>query len=335
MADQSPSAIMEYISFAAPGGPEVLHCQSGLQPKIQDDEVLIKVHAAGVNRPDILQRQGTKLSPDNSSPVLGMEVAGTIAEVGPRAQPWRVGQRVCALTNGGGYAEFAAAPAAQCMPVPANLSMLHAAAVPAALFTVWANVYSMGKLGVGDTLLVHGGAGGIGSIAIQMARVTGARVYATAGTDEKCAICSELGALRAINYNTEDYVEVMRQTTGRGADVILDTVGGAYIQRNIEVAAVGARIVNIGYQNSAVATVDFGPVMLKQLSLTASHLGLQTPAQKAEVAYQLRRKLWPAVCAERIKPIIHTTLPLAQAAKAHKLLEQNSIIGKVLLSTAL
>lgn len=325
--------MMRYIDVSTPGGPEVLQLKRGALPTFEHDEVLIQVAAIGVNRPDLMQRAGSYPAPAGASPILGLEVAGFVAAVGRDAGPWRVGQRVCALTNGGGYAEYVSVPARQCLNVPEAIDFTVAAALPEALFTVWSNVYERGALGVGETLLVHGGTSGIGSIAIQMARITGARVYATAGTDAKCRVCERLGALRAINYRSEDFVEVMKQITGRGADVILDMVGGDYIQRNIQAAAKDGRIVNIAYQQGAVAQVNFLPVMMKRLTLTGSTLRARSKTEKALIARHVSRKIWPAVLAERIKPIIHKTFSLDEAADAHRELELGNLVGKIILTT--
>lgn len=325
--------MMRFIDAEQPGGPEVLKLKRGSLPTFGHDEVLIQVAAIGVNRPDIMQREGQYPAPEGASPILGLEVAGFVAAVGRDAGPWRVGQRVCALTNGGGYAEFVSVPAKQCLSVPEALDFVTAAALPEALFTVWSNVYERGALGVGETLLIHGGSSGIGTIAIQMARITGARVYATAGTEAKCRVCEKLGALRGINYQEEDFVEVMKQITGRGADVILDMVGGSYIQRNIQTAARDGRIVNIAYQQGAVAEVNFMPVMMKRLTLTGSTLRARSPVEKASIARHVSRKIWPAVLAERIKPIIHKVFPLEEVALAHQELEAGNVIGKIVLTT--
>ena len=325
--------MMRFIDIERPGGPDVLKMKRGALPTFDQDEVLIQVAAIGVNRPDILQREGRYPAPEGASPILGLEVAGFVAAVGRDAGPWRVGQRVCALTNGGGYAEFVSVPAKQCLAVPEALDFVTAAALPEALFTVWSNVYERGALGVGETLLIHGGSGGVGSIAIQMARITGARVYATAGTDQKCRVCEKLGALRAINYKEEDFVEVMKQITGRGADVILDPIGGSYIQRNIQTAAKDGRIVNIAFQEGAVAEVNFMPVMLKRLTLTGSTLRSRSKMEKASIARHVSRKIWPAVLAERIKPIVHKVFPLEEASSAHRELEMGTAIGKIVMVT--
>jgi len=325
--------MMRFIDIERPGGPEVLKLKRGALPTFGQDELLIQVAAIGVNRPDIMQREGRYPAPEGASPILGLEVAGFVAAVGRDAGPWRVGQRVCALTNGGGYAEFVSVPAKQCLSVPESLDFVTAAALPEALFTVWSNVYERGALGVGETLLIHGGSSGIGTIAIQMARITGARVYATAGSDAKCRVCEKLGALRAINYREEDFVEVMKQITGRGADVILDMVGGTYIQRNIQAAARDGRIVNIAYQMSPIAEVNFMPVMMKRLTLTGSTLRARSAVEKASIARHVSRKIWPAVLAERIKPIIHKVFPLEEVALAHQELETGDVIGKIVMVT--
>lgn len=325
--------MMRFIDIEKPGGPEVLQMKRGALPTFEHDEVLIEVAAIGVNRPDLMQREGTYPAPEGASNVLGLEVAGHVAAVGKDAGPWRVGQRVCALTNGGGYAEFVSVPAQQCLNVPEALDFTVAAALPEALFTAWSNIYERGALGVGETLLIHGGTSGVGSIAIQMARITGARVYATAGTDAKCRVCEKLGALRGINYKEEDFVAVMKQITGRGADVILDMVGGDYVQRNIQAAAKDGRIVNIAYQRGAVAEVNFMPVMTKRLTLTGSTLRSRSKIEKALIARHVSRKIWPAVLAERIKPIIHKVYPLDEVIAAHRELEAGNLVGKIVLVT--
>ena len=324
--------MMHYINFDAPGGPDVLRLQVGPVPEPDYGQVLIEVAAAGVNRPDIMQRCGLYPAPPEASPILGLEVSGTVVAVGASVRSLKVGQRVCALTHGGGYAEYVCAPPEHCLVMPDSLSFVQAAALPEALFTVWANVYERAALKPGQSLLVHGGTGGIGSIAIQMGRITGARVYATAGSDEKCNICHQLGAVRAINYRQEDFVAAIKLATGRGADVILDSVGGSYIQRNIQAAATDGRIVNIAFQQSPVAEVNFMRVMLKRLTLTGSTLRSRSQQDKTVIAQHLRHKLWPAVCAGRIAPLIHRTYPLAEAALAHRELESGAVVGKLVLT---
>jgi NADPH:quinone reductase len=323
---------MHFITYDKPGEAENLYLTSGRKPVLNPGEVLIKVAAAGVNRPDTLQRKGLYPAPENASPVLGLEVAGVISALGTGVRDWRVGQRVCALTNGGGYAEYASAPASQCFNLPEDISFIEGAALPESLFTVWSNVYDRAGLKPGQSLLVHGGTGSIGVIAIQMGRITGARVYATAGSENKCLICTQLGAVRGINYHEEDFVEVLRQATGRGVDVILDSIGGSYFQRNINACAPDGKIVCIAFQEGATAQVNFTRVMAKRLTITGSTLRPRSLQEKAQIAQHLRHKIWPAVCAGRIAPLIAATFPLANAAQAHKALENGVEAGKVVLT---
>jgi NADPH:quinone reductase len=333
LANSEIGTLMKAVEMQGFGGPEVLKIKHVTIPDVAEDEVLIRVMVAGVNRPDILQRQGKYPAPEGASPILGLEVAGVVVAVGDLVSQWQLGQRVCALTNGGGYAEFVAVPAAQCLKLGDSMDFVTAAALPEALFTVWSNVYERGLLGVGETLLVHGGTGGIGSIAIQMGRITGARVYATAGDDEKCRVCEKLGALRGINYHREDFVSVIKQINGRGADVILDAVGGDYVQRNISAAARDGRIVSIGFEQGAQVNLNLMPMLLKRLTLTGSTLRSRSPQEKALIARHVSRKIWPAVLAERIRPLIHKTFPLDAAAEAHRELESGAAVGKILLTT--
>ena len=322
---------MQFIAVREPGEPDVMTLEEGPLPEPTEDEVLIKVAAAGVNRPDLLQREGIYPAPAGSSQILGLEVSGTLVQVGSKVRGWHLGQRVCALTNGGGYAQYVAVPASQCFPVPEAFDLISAAGLPEALFTVWANVFESGRLMAGESLLVHGGAGGIGHLAIQMARTTGARVYATASTQQKCNFCETLGALRAIPYRTEDFVAVIRQVTGRGADVILDMVGGDYIQRNIKAASAGGRIVNIAFMQGSRVTVNLMPLMLKRIILTGSTLRSRPQSDKARMAMQLQQKIWPAVLAGRIRPVIHKKFSLNEAALAHRTLNNGEVMGKLLL----
>ncbi len=323
---------MDYIHVKEPGPPEVLTLQQMEIPSPLAGEVLIKVAAAGVNRPDVLQRQGFYPPPAGASPILGLEVAGVIESVGEGVDPGRVGQSVCALTNGGGYAEFVCVPIEQCLPVPAGLSWIEAAALPETCFTVWTNVFNRADLQSGETFLVHGGSSGIGTTAIQMARVIGARVFATAGSDEKCRACESLGAEIAVNYREQDYVEVLKETTGKkGVDVILDMVGGDYIQRNIALAALDGRIVNIAYLKGSKVEIQFMPVLLKRLTILASTLRPQSTAAKGEIALALQDKLWPRIEAVEFKPVINRTFPMADAAAAHRLMESSNHIGKIVL----
>ncbi len=326
---------MKYIEIGEFGAADVLRLQEAEAPEHGDDELLIKVAAAGVNRPDIVQRRGAYPPPPGASPILGLEVAGEVVAVGNSVRGWRRGDKVCALTNGGGYAERVAVPACQCLPVPVGLSLQDAAAVPETFFTVWSNVFDRGNLKTGESLLVHGGSSGIGTAAIQMAAARGARVFTTAGSEEKCQACRELGAEIAVNYREEDFVAVLTQATGKqGVDVILDMVGGDYISRNVALAAMDGRIINIAYLQGATAEVNFLPIMLKRLTLTGSTLRPQSPATKAAIAENLRRHIWPLIEAGKIKPVIARRFPLAEAAAAHRFMESGRHIGKIVLTVA-
>ncbi len=326
---------MKYIEIGEFGAADVLRLQEAEAPEHGDDELLIKVVAAGVNRPDIVQRRGAYPPPPGASPILGLEVAGEVVAVGNNVRGWRQGDNVCALTNGGGYAERVAVPASQCLPVPVGMSLQDAAAVPETFFTVWSNVFDRGNLKTGESLLVHGGSSGIGTAAIQMAAARGARVFTTAGSEEKCQACRELGAEIAVNYREEDFVAVLTQATGKqGVDVILDMVGGDYISRNVALAAMDGRIINIAYLQGATAEVNFLPIMLKRLTLTGSTLRPQSPATKAAIAENLRRHIWPLIEAGKIKPVIARRFPLAEAAAAHRFMESGRHIGKIVLTVA-
>jgi NADPH2:quinone reductase len=324
---------MKYIDITEPGGPEVLQLQQGPTPEAAAGELLIKVEAAGVNRPDVIQRMGLYPAPPGASPIPGLEVAGTVAAIGAGVAGWNIGDQVCGLANGGGYAEYVAIPAGQCLPIPKGLSMVEAAALPETCFTVWTNVFDRAALKAGETLLIHGGAGGIGTTAIQMAVAMGATVYATAGDAEKCQACEALGVKRAINYREEDFVEVLKADTDkRGVDVILDMVGGEYLQRNINVAAQDGRIVNIAYLQGSVAEVNFMPVMLKRLTLSGSTLRPRSAEVKRAIADNLRLHIWPAIEAGKVKPLIDATFPLANATDAHSKMESGELIGKIVLT---
>ncbi|HEY8570324.1 NAD(P)H-quinone oxidoreductase [Microbulbifer sp.] len=323
---------MRYIDLPEYGGPEKMQLAEGDTPEVGAGEVLIRVEAAGVNRPDVVQRQGYYPPPPGASPVLGLEVAGEIVAVGEGVSRWQVGDRVCALTNGGGYAEYALAPAGQCLPIPQGLNAVEAAALPETFFTVWSNLMHRAGLKQGEVLLVHGGSSGIGTTAIQIAANLGVRVFATAGSAEKCAACEKLGAERAINYREQDFVaEVLAATDGKGADVILDMVGGDYVDRNIQCAARDGRIVNIAFLAGAKVEVNMLPVMLKRLILTGSTLRPQPAEVKAAIAQDLEAQVWPLVAAGKIRPQIAATFPLAEVAAAHRLMESSSHIGKIVL----
>ena len=325
---------MTAIEIAQPGGPEVLKPGRRPVPAPGAGEVLIEVAAAGVNRPDVLQRQGGYAPPPGASDIPGLEVAGRIVAVGDGAGPWKVGESVCALVAGGGYAEYCAAPAPQCLPVPGKLDLIHAAALPETFFTVWTNVFDRGRLQRGETFLVHGGSSGIGTTAIQLAHAFGARVIATAGSDEKCEACRKLGADIAVNYRTEDFAaKVMEATEGKGADVILDMVGGDYIPKNLKCLAVEGRLVQIAFLKGSTAEINLLPLMMKRQTLTGSTLRPRSVAQKAEIAQSLRQKVWPLLESGKIAPVIYKTFPLAQAADAHRLMESSAHVGKIVLVT--
>ena len=320
------------VEIAEPGGPEVLRLTERERPAPGPGEVLIAVAAAGVNRPDVMQRRGLYPPPPGASDLPGLEVAGEVLALGEGVTAWRPGDTVCALTNGGGYAQFVTAPASQCLPVPEGWSMEQAAGLPETCFTVWTNVFDRARLRAGERLLVHGGSSGIGVTAIQMAAALGAEVYATAGSMEKCAACEDLGARRAVNYREDDFVDVLKGASdGRGMDVILDMVGGDYVNRNIALAAVEGRIVNIAFQQGFEVTVNFVPVLMKRLSLLASTLRPQSAEAKAAIAAALRERVWPLLEQGRMRPVVAASYPLAEAAEAHRLMESSRHIGKIIL----
>ncbi|MBW4091933.1 MAG: NAD(P)H-quinone oxidoreductase [Proteobacteria bacterium] len=329
-------ATMTYIETAGAGGPEVLRPATGPLPTPRAGEVLIRVLAAGVNRPDVQQRLGLYPPPPGASPIIGLEVAGEVAACGPDVTGLAVGDRVCGLANGGGYAEYCAVPASQCLPWPAGYDAVRAAALPETYFTVWANLFGHGRLAAGETALVHGGTSGIGVTAIQLAREFGATIYATAGSAEKCAACVTLGAAGAIDYKSEDFVaDIKRLTDGRGVDVILDMVGASYFSRNLRSLAMDGRLVLIAFLGgSKTDAVDLVPIMTRRLTVTGSTMRPRTAAQKATIAADLREKVWPVLAAGRAGPVIHATFPLAQAAEAHRLMESSAHIGKIMLQVA-
>ncbi|MBI1394713.1 MAG: zinc-binding dehydrogenase [Betaproteobacteria bacterium] len=323
---------MNAIEIAEPGGPEVLRPVVRPVPLPRDGEVLIRVAAAGVNRPDVLQRQGRYPLPPGVSDLPGLEVAGTIAAVGAGVSAWRVGDAVCALTPGGGYAQYCLTPAGQCLPVPSGLSMTEAASLPETFFTVWINVFDRGRLAGDETLLVQGGTSGIGVTAIQMARAFGHRVFATAGSDEKCRACERLGAERGINYRTEDFVAVVKELTdGKGVDVILDMVGGDYVPREIKCLATDGRLSLIAFLGGTKTTLDMGDILYRRLTVTGSTLRPRSVAYKTEVARALREKVWPLIEAGTIRPVINATFGLDAAGDAHRLMESSTHIGKIVL----
>ena len=323
---------MTVIEVPEPGGPEAMRPGARPVPKPAAGEVLIKVAYAGVNRPDIVQRAGHYPPPPGATDLLGLEVSGTIAALGDGVDRWSEGDRVCALTPGGGYAEYCVTPAAHCLPVPAGFDMVAAAALPETCFTVWHNVFQRGRLKAGETFLVHGGSSGIGTTAIQLAKQFGARVITTAGSDEKCKACEALGADLAINYREKDWVEAVKAFAGkRGVDLILDMVGGDYVQKNLSVLAWDGRLVNIAFLKGAKVELNLGLFMIKRQTLTASTLRAQSDESKAKIAQELHDQVWPLIEARKIKPLIYRTFPLAEATEAHKLMESSAHIGKIML----
>lgn len=322
---------MTCIEITQPGAPEVLQPATRPVPLPGKGQVVIRVAAAGINRPDVLQRQGAYPAPPGASDLPGLEVSGTIAALGDGASGVAVGDAVCALVPGGGYAEYVVTDARQCLPVPAGLDMVQAAALPETFFTVWHNVVERGGLKAGERFLVHGGASGIGTTAIQLAKALGATVFATAGGAAKCEACRALGADRVIDYTTEDFVEVVKAETKKGVDVILDMVGGDYISRNIKALAADGRLVNIAFLKGSTAEINLMPVMLKRLTLTGSTLRPQSDDDKARMAISLRERVWPLIEQGAIRPVVHASFPLVQAAEAHRLMESNAHIGKIVL----
>ncbi len=324
---------MTAVEVAAPGGPEQLRAVQRPLPVPGDGEVLVRVAAAGVTRPDVMQRQGRYPPPPGASDLPGLEIAGEIVALGPKVTGKSVGDAVTALLPGGGYAAYAVAAAPLCLPVPQGISMVEAAAIPETFFTVWTNLFDRGRCKPGETVLIHGGTSGIGTTAIQLAAAWGARVFATAGSDDKARACERLGAVRGINYRTEDFVEVMRaQTGGKGVDVILDMVAGSYVPRNLDIAALEGRIVVISLLGGSRAEINMGLILTKRLTLTGSTLRARTVAQKAEVADAVHKNIWPLLSAGRVRPVIHATFPLAEAAEAHRLMETSNHIGKIVLT---
>jgi len=324
---------MTCIAIREPGGPEVLVPEQRPVPSPADGEILVKVIAAGVNRPDVLQRKGQYPPPKGATEIPGLEIAGEVAAIGRNVARWKRGDKVMALVVGGGYAEYCLAFEGHALPLPADLSMVEAAAIPETFFTVWHNAFERGKLAAGETLLVHGGSSGIGTTAIQLARAFGARVISTAGTAEKCEACRKLGADLAINYKTEDFVALTKQATaGHGADVILDMVGGDYIGRNYEVAAVEGRIVQIAFQASSRTNVDMMRLMLKRLTHTGSTLRARSVADKSAIARAVQTHVLPLIAAGGVRPVIDSSFPLVQASAAHARMESGDHIGKIVLT---
>jgi NADPH:quinone reductase len=325
-------AEMTAIAIRVPGGPEELVPERRPLPRLADGEVLVKVKAAGVNRPDVMQRQGLYPPPAGATDIPGLEIAGEVVALGPGAARWKLGDEVMALVVGGGYAEYCAAHESHALPLPRGLTPIEAAAIPETFFTVWHNAFERGRLRAGETLLIHGGSSGIGTTAIQLAKAFGARVVTTAGSAEKCDACRRLGADVAVNYRAQDFVAATKAATdGKGADVVLDMVGGDYIERNYEAAAVEGRIVQIAFQSSPKATVDFRRIMLKRLTHTGSTLRARSVPDKGAIARGVEQHVLPLIAAGKVRPVIDSTFPLAQASAAHARMEASAHIGKIVL----
>jgi len=323
------------IEIREPGGPEVLVPVERPRPVPGAGELLIRVVAAGVNRPDVMQRRGQYPAPPGASDIPGLEVAGTVEAVGPDVSGFETGNRVCALVAGGGYAEYCSAPAAQCLPLPDGVTFVQAAALPETFFTVWSNVFERGRLTAGEIALIHGGSSGIGTTAIQLAKAFGARVFATAGSPQKCAACERLGAELAINYRDTDFVAAVRERTGgRGVNLILDMVGGEYVARNIDALATDGRLVQIAVLGGAKAQINMVPILQRRLTLTGSTLRARPVADKGAIAQALVARVWPLLAAGTVAPVIFQTFPLADAAEAHRVMESSAHIGKLVLVVA-
>ena len=321
---------MQVVEISAPGGPEVLRTATRPLPQPKAGEVLIKVATAGVNGPDLMQRKGLYPPPAGAPDLLGLEVSGAIAALGDQVQRWSVGDKVTALTNGGGYAEYCTVDARHCLPIPRGIELRDAASLPETFFTVWSNVFMGAGLTAGETFLVHGGAGGIGTTAIQLGKAFGAKVVATDSPEIRCRICRNLGADRVIDYRQEDYVEIMRQEGG--ANVILDIVGGPNIERNLKAATHDGRIIQLAFALGSKVDINLMPVMLKRLTYTGSTLRTRSPAFKARIAQELEAKVWPLIESGKIKPVVHASFTLPEAARAHALMESGTHIGKIVLT---
>lgn len=330
------ASTMSHIGLAAPGGPVNLVLARAPLPQPRPGEILLRVAAAGVNRPDVLQRRGDYPPPPDASPILGLEVAGEIVALGEGVTGFAIGEKVCALANGGGYAEYCAVPAGQALPFPKGYDAVKAAALPETFFTVWANLFMMARLEPGESVLVHGGTSGIGTTAIQLATALGATVYATAGTPEKCRACLELGARRAINYRTEDFAAVIAgETGGKGVDAILDMVGASYFARNLKALALDGRLSIIAFLGGAtVEKASLAPILQKRLVVTGSAMRPRSAREKAAIRNELLEKVWPLLDAGRIAPVVHAVLPFGQAAEAHRMMERGEHIGKIVLDLA-
>jgi NADPH2:quinone reductase len=325
---------MKAIVITKSGDPEVLELLERSEPKPAADEVLIQVFAAGINRPDVAQRKGHYPPPANASPdIPGLEVAGFVAALGKDCSTWKVGDKVCALVTGGGYAEYCSVPEGQCLKIPENLSFAEAASLPETFFTVWSNVFDRGNLKSGETLLVHGGSSGIGVAAIQMAKAWGATVYVTAGSYEKCSFCEALGADKAINYKTESFKDILKTMTSKGVDVILDMVGGDYTPDNLDVLSEEGRLVLINFMKGDETTIRLSQVIRKRITITGSTLRARDTIFKSAIARKLEQHVWPWLVSGKVKPIIFKTFPLQKANEAHQLMESSAHIGKIVLLT--
>ncbi|OMO65083.1 Alcohol dehydrogenase superfamily, zinc-type [Corchorus olitorius] len=323
---------MKAVVITGPGAPEVLQLQEVEEPKIKDDEVLIKVEAAALNRGDIYQRQGFYPPPQGASPYPGLECSGIIESIGENVFRWKVGDKVCALLSGGGYAEKVAVPAGQVLPVPPNVSLSDAASFPEVACTVWSTVFMMSRLRAGETLMIHGGSSGIGIFAIQIAKFKGAKVFVTAGDEQKLAFCKDLGADVCINYKTEDFVtRVKEESEGKGVDVILDSVGAAYLQKNLDSLNIDGRLFIIGSLSGFVAELNIGTIFAKRLTIQAAALRTRSKEEKAEIVNEVEKNVWPAIMSGKVKPVVYKQFPLGEAAEAHRLMESSKHIGKILL----
>lgn len=327
-------AEMRYIEHGTGGGPEVMTLRNGPIPAPGPGQVLVRVHWAGVNRPDVAQRQGSYPPPKDASKIIGLEVAGEVVALGAGAERWKVGDRLCALTHGGGYAEYVAVHASHCLPIPQGWSLRDAASLPETFFTVWANVYDTAHLAAGETILVHGGSSGIGSTAIQLAHALGSRVITTVGSEEKAAFCKSLGADHVILYRSQDFVEETKKLAPAGVNVVLDYVGGDYVKKNLSVLGMDGRLVQLAFMAGREVSIDLGPLLMKRLLITGSALRPRTVEQKAVIARGLEKTAWPLLAAAKVKPVVNAVFPLAQAADAHRLMESSAHLGKIVLDVA-
>ena len=326
---------MKFVNVSAPGDAAVMHIANGPLPTIGADDLLLKVEFAGVNRPDVAQRSGSYAPPPGASPIMGLEVSGRVVALGAKVTQWKLDDAVCALTPGGGYAEYCSVPAAHCLPIPAGLTMLEAAGVPENFFTVWVNVFDTCKLAAGESLLVHGGSSGIGLTAIQLAKAFGANVFTTVGNEEKAAFCKAIGADHVFNYKTQEWAkEIFAITEKKGVNVILDMVGGSYIEKNLRSLALEGRYCFIAFLEGGKADIDFRPLMMKRQTITGSTLRARPDAQKSAIAVSLKQRVWPLLAAGSVRPVIHTIFTMDEVVSAHRLMESSAHIGKIMLNVA-